>query len=437
MTLIACVADSHFAEDSRFDECCRLHDWIADDLELRHPDLIVHAGDVFERKSTPKERLAVARWLRRCADIAPVLVVRGNHDVLGDLPIFARLRGAHPIIVEEAAAVHVVAGVAVAAMAWPRKSEILARLGPTSSEASEQTAAEALRAVLRGLGDQLAQHEGPRILLSHAMVRASRTGLGQPLVGCDFELGLEDLALARADAYLLGHIHLGQDWLLRGVTGAEPRTAYDWSARRVTEPEACQGGTNADGAPVVYPGSPRRTAYGELEPKGYVVLGVDPSVCGCSMGFKLGACGVCENRGRVAWDRVEVPATPMLLLQDEWGVVFPEESDAVGFRVGDFVARDADARGAEIRFRYTVDADQRDAARAGAEKVKADLLALGAIEVKLEEEVRSVNRARAPEVSKAKTLEEKLELLWKTRGFDPGPRREALLEKARGLKGAA
>lgn len=422
MTLIACVSDSHFDHASRFEECVRLHDWIASDLERRHPDLICHAGDVFERKSTPEERLAVARWLRRLADIAPVLIVRGNHDVLGDLPIFARLRGRHPVHVEEAASVHVINGIAVAALAWPRKSEILARLPATSVEASEQTAAEALRAVLRGLGDELEQHEGPRLLLAHAMVRASRTSTGQPLCGCDFELGLEDLALARADAYLLGHIHLGQDWLVQ----------YQHA-----DSLACDGGTNADGAPVIYPGSPRRTAYGETELKGYVHLGIDPDQCGCPLAFKRGACGSCENRGRVTWDRAYTPATPMLLFTDEWGQVFDDEP-TIGWRVGDGPVRDEDVAGAEIRFRYKVASDQRDAARAAAAELKAEWLALGAADIKVEEEVIAVNRARLPEVARMRTLADKLCALWRHRGNEPEPERRArLLAKAESLKGAA
>lgn len=416
MTLIACVSDSHFDHASRFEECVRLHDWIAADLERRHPDLICHAGDVFERKSTPEERLAVARWLRRLADIAPVLIVRGNHDVLGDLPIFARLRGRHPVHVEEAASVHVINGIAVAALAWPRKSEILAHV---AGQAGDELAAEALRAVLRGLGDQLAQHEGPRLLLAHAMVRASRTSTGQPLVGCDFELGLEDLALARADAYLLGHIHLGQDWLVQ---------------HRNAGSLACDGGTNADGAPVIYPGSPRRTAYGETELKGYVHLGIDPDQCGCPLAFKRGACGSCENRGRVTWDRAYTPATPMFLLDYEWTADGMFCHDGAQLHEADLPPLES----AEVRFRYRVASDQRDAARAAAAEIKAEWLALGAADVKVEEEVIAVNRARLPEVARMRTLADKLCALWRHRGNEPEPeRRERLLAKAESLKGAA
>lgn len=375
--IIACVADSHFDESSRFEECVRLHDWIATDLERRRPDLICHAGDVFEKKSTPAERLAVARWLRRCSDIAPVLVVRGNHDVLGDLPIFARLKGKHPVHVEEAASIHVINGVAVAAMAWPRKAEMLAWRCPNT----EETAADALRGVLRGLGAGLAQHEGPRLLLAHAMVRASRTSTGQPLCGCDFELGLEDLALADADAYLLGHIHMGQDWTIGS-------------------------------APCFYPGSPRRTAYGELEPKGYALVH-------------------CERAGSLTWERVETPATTMLQFEYDW-------TDGMFCREGVRLHEEerGDVWGAECRFRYRVASDQREAARAAAAEVKAEWIEAGALAVKVEEEVIAVSRARLPEVARLRSLREKLEALWRHRGAEPDAvRRARLLAKVESLGG--
>lgn len=385
MALIACIADSHFDEALRFDECIRIHHWIADQLEDQPPDVICHSGDVFHRKSTPAARLAVAQWLRRCADIAPVVIARGNHDVLGDLPIFSRLRGKHPVIVEEAAGVHVVGGVAIAALAWPRKSEILARLPDASHDTGEAVAAEALRAVLRGLGVQLAQHDGPRLLLAHAMVRASRVSTGQPLVGCDFELGLEDLALCRADAYLLGHVHMGQEW-------------------RIGE------------SPVIYPGSPRRTDFGETEEKSYVLVETANT--------------------RLAVTRAETPSTPMLRFQDEWGQVFDDRPD-MGWRVGDGPANDLELRGAEVRFRYFVDADRREEAKAAAERLRDEWLAAGAFSVKIEEEVRPVNRARLPEVSRARTLAEKIEMLWSHRGFDPGPRRASLMSKLGELEEAS
>ena len=374
----AIIADSHFDEGSRFDECRRIHDWIAGDVAARGVDLILHAGDAFERRPTARERLAFADWLCACAEIAPFVIVRGNHDPFEELAIFAKLKTRHPVIVEEAAGVHVVAGAAVACLAWPRKAALLAATGETGIEASEQTAGEALRGVLRGLGLQLAQHDGPRILLAHAMVRGSVTSTGQPLVGCDLEVGLDDLALAGADVYALGHIHKPQDWYI-------------------------------DAAPVIYPGSPRRTAAGEVVAKGSVLAEIEGH--------------------RVAWERVTTPAMPMLLVNAEWN---PATSALVCTNADAW--KWGDLEGAEVRLRYAVDAEHRDAAAAGARQREESFRMGGAVSVKVEEVVRPTSTARAPEIVQAQTVGEKLAALWSVRNAVPESERgERLLSMATAL----
>lgn len=381
MTTIAVIADSHFDETSRFDECVRLHDWIADDLAERGVDLVLHAGDVLERRSTVRERAAIAAWLRKVGKCAPIVIVRGNHDPVGDLAIFAKLRTQHPIVVEEAAAVHTMKGVAVACLAWPRKAELLARYPGLDP-------ADAMRAVLGGLGAEAVDSNGaalPVVLLAHAMVRGAVTSVGNPLVGCDMEIGLEDLALAKADAYALGHIHKGQAWDIAG-------------------------------APCFYPGSPRRTAFGEVESKGYTLLTV-------------GA------RGEpVHVEHVEAPATRMVHLNMQWtafglsDTVPLDESRAL---------TDSIERGTEVRLRYTTDSDRRDAARAGAEAWADQFRYFGAV-VKIEEVVRATTRARAPEIAAARTLPEKLSAHWEAKGVQLADERRArVLEKVVGLEKAS
>lgn len=387
MTRIAVIADSHFDESSRFEECRRVHQWIAEDLRQRCVDLVLHAGDVYERRSTATERLAVAQWVREVAEVAPVVMVRGNHDALGDLPLLERLRTKHRVIVEEAARVHHIAGVAVAALAWPRKSELLARLPAASREAGEQTAADALRAVLLGLGQQLAAHDGPRVLLAHAMVRGSRVSTGQPLVGCDLEIGVEDLTLVSADAYALGHIHLPQSW----------------------GDEMAEHHPSAPG-PIFYPGSPRRTAYGEVEEKGYVLLDVEG-----------------DDGTRATVQRIPTPCAPMLLVE---GIHDPDNGV-----IWIPLATSTELASAEIRLRYEVQRDHRDAARALAAMIRDGWLRAGAADVKVEERVVEVSTARAPEVATATSLGEKLVRMWSRRGDEPSPERvERLLAIAHDLE---
>lgn len=375
---VAIIADSHFDEHKRFDECVRLHTWILEDIRARGVDLVLHAGDVFERKSTPLERQAAFRWFQDLTWIAPVVVVRGNHDAVDDLPLLERLECRNSLtVVQEARVVEVdtAAGAcSVAAIAWPRKSALLEASGAVSRDAGEHAAVAALRDVFRGLGDWMADSDVPRIALMHAMVRDSVTSTGQPLVGCDLEVGLEDLALLRADAYFLGHVHKAQAW-------------------KIGE------------APCLYPGSPRRTAFGELEAKGYTLATFEGHAC--------------------THEFVEAPATKMILIEDEWG-------DS-GWLAGAHGLPDS-CQGCELRFRYHVASDQRDPARTAAELRRGDWLNEGALVVKVEEVVEVEQRSRGAEVTAALTLEQKLEVLWRAKGFEPGERREALLAKARRIE---
>jgi len=396
---LAIVADSHHDHSSRFEECVRVHDWIAEDIAAREVDLLLHAGDVYERRSTPEERRAVAAWAQRVTKRTPMIIVRGNHDQPGDLSLLERLETEHELRVVEGAEVlwgSAFGGFVVGCLAWPTKASVLA-LGATSRAEGEADAGTALRNVLLGLGqdmDRASEHE-PKVLLAHAMVRGSRVSTGQPLVGCDLEVSIEDLGLARAGLYALGHIHKGQDWAING-------------------------------APVIYPGSPRRTAFGELEPKGYVVAEFDGPRC-------------------VSWELVPTPCAPMIHITANWVDRLDVALDSTGEirdDVGPGLAFDPypvpDVECAEVRVRYVVESDKREAAKAAAVAFRDQLLAAGAANVKIEEEVEAVNGARAPEVARARTLADKLLALWQARRTTPPEQRlHRLTDKASQLEEVA
>lgn len=353
---IAFLADSHYDETGRFHECCRLHNWIAADAAARGCKALLHGGDLYERRSTPREREEVASWLRalHIAGI-PFVGVRGNHDAPGDVGYLRHLTPEPDVYEIPAVNIHTVPGVTIVCLPWPSRAGILAEA--RSREEGEQTIQEAVRSVLRGIGDAAHKTADPVLFLGHCMVRDSRTSTGQPLVGCDVEVGLEDLSLVGADAYLLGHIHMHQHWEI-------------------------------DGRPCIYPGSPRRTAFGESEAKGYVVLDVEPGE-------------------PVRWEFVEVPATPMVDVHGEWLELGDEWE--MGLRSV------PNPTGAELRFRYSVTAEHREAAKLAARGLAEGWTLAGAISVKIEEQVEATTRARAPEVATAPTVPDKLRALWAAR----------------------
>lgn len=243
MKIIA-AADHHFCEALRFAECVRVHANIAELVEQHQPELFVSAGDVYHRSSTPLERLEASAWLTRMADVCPIVIVRGNHDRHRDLELLEKLRTRHPIIVEERAGIHDVGGVAVACCAWPNRQMLAQAAGERpSADAIDRVAGDAYRAILTGLGQQLQGYVGPRLLVAHAMVDGAVTSAGQPLVGQPLRVSLSDLALAGADAVLLGHVHKVQQWLGQGL--------------------------------MRYCGSPFRTEYGQYEPKSVTLLQIE------------------------------------------------------------------------------------------------------------------------------------------------------------------
>ena len=354
MTRLALISDSHFDASSRLEECVSVHNFIADDCARRKIDLTLHGGDLFERRSCPEDEKAAAGWLQRMAESAKIIGVYGNHDHWsaeghGDLDVLTKLDARFPIVWNARPCVEVDLenNVQIACMPWPRRG-------------SARNSAEPMRDILRGLGAEMDKLPGThRIFLSHAMIQGSKTSAGQPLMGCDYEIGLEDLALVRADVYLLGHVHMRNQWSIGG-------------------------------APCFYPGSPRRTAFGELEEKGYAIVDLEHG-----------------KPPRVEF--VPTPCRPMVMVEASWepGAGFGDQIHTM-------------PRGAEVRLRFSVDREHQAAAMRDAVAVRDQWLSLGNVHsVKLDPQVNVTTRARAPEIAVAKTLQEQVYALWKSRNTVP------------------
>ena len=367
---VLATGDGHFDLHSRFDECVRIHAWMVDLARDAKVDLFLDGGDIYERASVAEEREAVAEWLTRMAEVAPCLISRGNHDRPRDVFLMRRLHTRHPITVEEGAAVHHVAGAAIAAVAWPERAALLAQAG--SIEGTENLIRDALQQVFRGLGAELAQHDGPRIGLMHGMIDGSIASTNQPLLGLPINIGLADLALIGADLGVVSHIHRAQRF----------------------QPPA--------GGPWLYAGSSHRTDHSQTERKSVIFAEFD-------------------GRRLVKLEEIETPATPMTNLVGRWNPAAGGGIDVPAF---------GDLTGHEVRLRFEVAADQREAAAAFARELKDRWLASGVKDVRLEPEVIVEARARAPEVAAASSLPDKLDAHWGAVGFAPGDRRQSLHSKA-------
>lgn len=384
---IMASGDHHFDEHSgRFAECLRIHQWMVNQARELGVELFLSAGDLYERASTPIERQQVAQWVVAMAEVCEVVIVRGNHDAERDIELLSLLSSTHPIHVVETADVIRFGNVSVGAVAWPSRSS-LAHIAEQAGISADTATIEAYEAVMRGFSKDF-EEEGLgcyRIVLAHAMVDGSVTSVGQPLIGGEMHVPLSVLGASEADIVVLGHIHKPQEWTF-GKTS------------------------------IVYTGSPFRTAFGEVEEKSVLLIDTNAE----------------------SYTRLPTPTSDMLLVDTE--VVKRVDTnvfdvDGVGgaegvphvFHVFSPPIDVAVTPDCEIRLRYTVDADNAYEARLLAQRTKAELLAKGARVVKVEAVIRAVTRARAPEVTKATSIREKLEVLWKVRKVDLDESRKARL----------
>lgn len=396
---ILASADHHFDEHSpRWCECLRVHDWMVDLARDEHVDLFLSAGDIYERASTPLERQAVAEWLTKTAEVCPVVIAKGNHDRPNDCELLGRLRSRHSIIVEEQAAMHCVAGAAIATVAWPDRGVLLAQM--KGSEETNLSMREALQDLLRGFGGEFEHHDGPRILLGHFMIDGSITSTGQPLLGQPINVGLSDLALSGAALGVIGHVHRAQSFV-----ACRPGPMYS-------------AGCGPDGpndieqelAPYHYAGSPYRTDFGQTEPKTVMLAEFD--------GQRL-----------VSLQEIHTPCARMEHIELWWSPELANFVPQQGLCFA-FLPVFEDLSNSEVRLRYHVQTDQREAAERRANEIADSMRSAGAVLVKVDPQVMVERRARAPEVARASSIADKLAAYWASIGFDPGDRRESILTKA-------
>jgi DNA repair exonuclease SbcCD nuclease subunit len=401
---ILASADHHIdTRSKRWATCQQAHEWIVEVVRSEGIDLFLSGGDVYDGPSSPIDREYTADVFVRIGERCPVVIAKGNHDERRDCELLSKLGTRHPIRVEERAGVVRVGGVAVGVMAWPERGGIVASQMHLDGKATgedltqaqlerqfgrdhvENATRDALQAVLRGLGADLQQHRNePRILLGHLMVDGAMTSAGQPLVGSPMNVALSELALAGAQLGILGHIHMAQSF-------------------------------DVSGAPHHYTGSPFRTDYGQLEPKGALVAEFN-DVTGQFAGVRF----------------IESPCPRMDHIELWWGG--PGEFYTGAACECEYRTCAADLGNTELRLRYHVPVDMREAAARRAAEIADFMRANGAMSVKIEPITIATHRARAPEVAQAHGIADKLTEYWKSIGFDPGARRGSLLAKATELE---
>jgi exonuclease SbcD len=170
--------------------------------------LVVIAGDVYERASDPDSRNIAADCIQALGDVAPVVVIRGNHDAPGDLQILKKLECAQGIGVLEIPASIIYGTTIVHFMPWLTKARWQSLHPGASKEEGDKTVSQL---VLEFLKTNVALDSGYRhILVGHVTIAGAKAQNHQQMGADGVTLGMYDLPEAGFFAAILGHIHLRQ-----------------------------------------------------------------------------------------------------------------------------------------------------------------------------------------------------------------------------------
>jgi len=358
--IIAHTADLHLTErkgdsnESLDEQEARLL-WIGEDAHKHDAKLMLVAGDIFDGLSSPNERNTAIRVFTEWAAKMPVVIVRGNHDRLGDPFFLSCLKSELPLRYVETFEVIEISNATIACIGWPQKAWLVSQMEAISNSEVTAVAVQAIRNLLLAYGARLADKNIPRILLAHAELGTALADSGQPMVGkCDIELCEGDLVDSRVDYIALGHIHKHQI-LGNGL--------------------------------ICYAGSPRQTNFGEDPIKGY-----------CLVEIERAQKPVIEHR--------LAPGRQLVTVTGVWkdqSLLFDIEPEAI-------------PQDSIVRVQYEEPEDLRESVAAMAD---AYIDTLDGRLVKRVPRMVPNYRTRSEEIQHARTNKERIEAWWKTRGQRP------------------
>ena len=387
MIKIAHIADTHISvTHPRYTTLRRALSTMITQIAEARPNLIVHAGDLGELHPSAVDLYDQAVFLQQLAGIAPTILVAGNHDSNPHLNVLARIGTEERLWISTAPDTLALMGgeifhlsdidptevecveCVIHALPWTAKARVrswyLQQTGHAApEETADQVAQEFLGQIFTGFRSERmqAEYQGPSILLGHLDVSGAKLDSGQPNAAAGMQVSVHDLASATTSACLLGHVHAQQE-------------------------------LGDDGEGIFYAGSPCRLTWGEAEAesKGWGLLKVPdgPGMQYERMDIPSPRLWTVEARWEPEdcieggwWFHQDPPDFfPWLLQQKELGLV--GEND-------------------ELRYRYHVPEDQREAAKAARkhELTVAVDCGIDPENVTFDPVVEPTDHARAPEIA--------------------------------------
>jgi exonuclease SbcD len=191
------------------------------------------AGTAVPHVATVQERAALAEFLQALGMLAPVVLVRGNHDDVEDVQLYARLRCEHPIIVSHVPDVVRFAGVGpihavqVFSLPWVTTGtlgEVMSARG--IAVGPEMLRTEAMKRFHEFIEGWVASYPREpntvRILAGHVAIGGARLAGGEVLLGHDVEVPAALFDRLDLDYRAFSHIHLAQRVGQRGYYAGSP-----------------------------------------------------------------------------------------------------------------------------------------------------------------------------------------------------------------------
>lgn len=242
---------------SRLEEQTEILDEIIGIAADEAVDLVLVAGDQFDTSSpTPAAEQLVYRALLELAEVAPVVMVSGNHDHPRRLEAVAPLLKLGRVTVgstvaraEEGGVVRPVDGIRMALLPFLSQRAIVTAADLMSLPADQHGAkfADRMAQIIQALCRDLSRDE-VNLVLGHVMVHGGEVGGGERAAHTVFDYSIPAQSFPSALSYVaLGHLH-----------------------RHQRMPAA---------APVWYAGSPLQLDFGEVDDrKGLLLIETDPGV---------------------------------------------------------------------------------------------------------------------------------------------------------------
>lgn len=213
------AVDPHSGLGGRAQDFLQRLDELVEVAREQEVDLTVFAGDAFHsRAPNPTLQREFARRVQALADVAPLLLLPGRHDLppqptrASSLDIFATLGVPGVHVGNDYAVRHIKTRrgpLALAMAPWPQRARLLPD-SRTSTDAAELTKALTIR--LAQLAAEADQYAMPRLLVAHLAVSTAKVGSEAGFMpGAAPQVPLSVLADPRWDYVALGHHHVHQN----------------------------------------------------------------------------------------------------------------------------------------------------------------------------------------------------------------------------------